>query len=288
MRNWRRITPFLAGLTQQAARRVLPLGRAAAQRALDIDPSLPEAHAELASAAVFLDYDWMLAEHHFRLAMARDPVPSTVRHWYGFFYLMPLGRIAEAIDELERSLRDDPLNVMCRTQIAVLNWTAGRYDESDHQFRRAQELDEHFWLPWLLSAACLAETNAVVQALTAAERAHALAPSDPGWVGVLAGLLSRLGDSERAGQLVLGLRDPGAYGVPLGWQMYHHVRLEFDKAAEWAEKAIEQRHPSAIPETCTSARKYFVAAGLWPRLARLLRLPEAVTAPTASGTIDKP
>jgi serine/threonine-protein kinase len=264
---------FLAGFNIEAARKVLPLARASAQRALDIDPFLPEAHAELAAVAIFLDYDWVLAEHHFRLAMARNPVPATVRHWYGFFYLMPLGRIIEAIDELQLSLRDDPLNVMCRTQLGVLNWTAGRHEESDDQFRRAQQLDERFWLAWLVSALCIAETNAVERALMASEQAHSLAPTNPICIGTLAGLLSRQGNSTRAGQLVLGLSDPNAYGVPLGWQAYHHVRLEFDKAAEWAEKAIEQRHPSAIPETCTSARRHFIASGQWPRLARLLRLP---------------
>ena len=69
----------LAGFNLEPARRVLPLARAAADRALLIDPTLPEAHSELAAVAIFLDYDWAQAGHHFRLAMARDPIPATVR-----------------------------------------------------------------------------------------------------------------------------------------------------------------------------------------------------------------
>jgi serine/threonine-protein kinase len=267
----------LSGFTLEPARTVLPLARAAAQRALEIDPLLPEAHAELAAVAAFLDYDWGSAGHHFRMAIARDPIPASVRHRHGFFYLMPLGRIAEAIEELERSLKDDPLNAMCRTQIAVLNWTAGRYEEASRQFRYAQELDERFWLVWLAPAVGQADIGAIEPAVALAERAHAVAPADPTCIGALAGLLSRQGDFERAKRLLDGLGDTDVYGAPLGLAVYHQVRQEFDQMAGWLEKAIEQRHPSALPAACTFARRRLIANGSWLRLARLLRLPEAAT-----------
>jgi hypothetical protein len=63
---------------------------------------------------------------------------------------MSLGRITEAIDELERSLKEDPLNPLCGIQLGVLNWSAGRYGEASRQFRHAQELDANFWLVWLV------------------------------------------------------------------------------------------------------------------------------------------
>src|SRR5262249_52530944 len=211
-----------AGMNVEPARSVLPLARAAAQRALDIDPSLPEAHAELAAVAIFLDYDWTRAGHHFGMAMARDPVPSTVTHWYGFFYLMPLGRITEAIHELERSLKEDPLNPVCGIQLGVLNWSAGRYGEASRQFRHAQELDANLWLAGLVPALCYANEDRNEEALAMAERAYAVAPTNPLCSGVLAGLVSRGVDSERGEQLKRGVSEGTAYGVPLGRAMYHH------------------------------------------------------------------
>ena len=53
--------------------------RSQAQKALELDPSLPEGHAMLGAVAASLEYDWKEAERHFRLAMARDPVPVNVR-----------------------------------------------------------------------------------------------------------------------------------------------------------------------------------------------------------------
>jgi serine/threonine-protein kinase len=258
----------------EPARAALPLARAAAQRALEIDPLLPEAHAELAAVATFLDYDWASAGHHFRMAMAREPVSPSVRHRHGFFYLMPLGRIAEAIQELERSLKEDPLNAMCRTRLGVLNWMAGRHDEASRHFYRAEELDERFWLSSLVMALAQAELGAIERAVVLAKRAHVLAPADPICIGALAGLLSRQGDSDRADRLLDALRDTGVYGAPLGLALYHQARMEFDKVADRVEEAIEQRHPSVLPAAYTFFRRHLIVNGSWPRLARLLRLPE--------------
>jgi serine/threonine-protein kinase len=125
-----------AGWQVETALQALPRARAFAQRSLEIDPALPEAHAELAAVALFLDYDWEIAGHHFRLAMTHGPTPATVSHLYGFYYLMPLGRIREAIARLKRSLTEDPLNTLCRTQLAVLHWEAGSHERRRHSFAR--------------------------------------------------------------------------------------------------------------------------------------------------------
>jgi serine/threonine-protein kinase len=261
-----------AGWQIETAGSALPQARAFAQRALEIDPALPEAHAEMAAVALFLDYDWETAGHHFRLAMARDPIPATVSHLYGFYYLMPLGRIQEAISELERALREDPLNPICRTQLAVLYWHAGRHDDASLQFRQVLELDENFWLALMVQALWQAELGNLEQGLGFAKRAYAVEPKNPGSVGALAGLLSRWGDPERAGLLLGELGDCSAYGVSVGLILYHCIRKEYGKAANCAEKGIEEHHPHILPATCGPQRKHFVACGEWPRLERMLRL----------------
>ncbi len=55
------------------------------------------------------------------------------------------------------------------------------------------------------------------------------------------------------------------------------------EAAEWAEKAIEQRDPNIIPATCGPNRKFFRSAGRWPALARGLNLPETATGQSDEG-----
>ena len=83
------------------------MARAAEETALHIDPSLPEAHALLGVCAD-IDYDWKEAERHWRSAMAREPVSHDVRFWYGNHYLLPVGRTAEAVGVMAKSLEDDP------------------------------------------------------------------------------------------------------------------------------------------------------------------------------------
>jgi hypothetical protein len=64
--------------------------------ALDIDPSLPEAQAALGVIAAVHDYNWKEADGYFRQAMARDPIPPHIRHTYGFWYLLAIGRPQDA------------------------------------------------------------------------------------------------------------------------------------------------------------------------------------------------
>jgi eukaryotic-like serine/threonine-protein kinase len=268
----------LAALNLMQARDALPLARAAAQRALEFDPSLPEAHAGVATVAMFLDYDWTEAGRHFRLAMAGDAVPASVSHFYGFFYLLPLGRVQEAIGELERALKEDPLNVQCQTQLAILYWMAGRSDDASAHFRQALELDENFWLALLVRGISHAQAGRIEDALPFAEKAYSVAPRNAGGIGELAGVLWRLGDRDRSDALIRQLGDGEAFGAPVGFLIYHLIRQEIDKAADWAEKAIDQRDPNAIPGVCGPNRKLFAAAGRWPALARKMNLAE-----TASG-----
>jgi hypothetical protein len=125
----------------------------------------------------------------------------------------------------------------------------------------------------MVQAVWQAELDNIEQALAFAERAYAVEPENPGSVGALAGVLARGGDRERAGQLLGELGDFSTYGVSIGLQIYHYIRKEFDKAADWAEKGIKEHHPHILPSTCGPIRKHYVACGEWPRLARLLRLP---------------
>src|SRR5260370_1028262 len=100
-------------------REAMPLGRSAAQKALEIDASLREAQAALGNIAATYDYDWEEAGRRFGLAMAREPVPPDVRCNYGFFYLLPMGRAREAVHEYPRALEEDPLRLLTRVELAL-------------------------------------------------------------------------------------------------------------------------------------------------------------------------
>ncbi|MDQ3173936.1 MAG: tetratricopeptide repeat protein [Acidobacteriota bacterium] len=88
-----------------------PQTKAAAQRAVEIDPTLAEGHTFLAFSFAVYDFNWAEAEREFKRAIELDPHNSPARFRYGQIYLAPLGRSDEAITEVKRALEIEPLDL---------------------------------------------------------------------------------------------------------------------------------------------------------------------------------
>ena len=246
---------------------VIPIARQRALEALQIDPALAEPHALLGLIAATVTYDWPEAASRFQLATVRHPVTPYVR-WLHGQYLNQIGRSDEAVDEMERMLRQDPLHVLCRSQLSGCLHAMGRRDDASRHLRQVLEIDEDFWVAHWYRAISGALDGVLPEARIAAERAYSLMPTDMN-AGLLAGILSREGDSRRAEALLVDLREGGdGYGMPMAWFTYHLARLEIDQAAASIEKAIEQHDQRAaygLPYLRTMSR--------WPALAKKLNLP---------------
>jgi TolB-like protein/Tfp pilus assembly protein PilF len=228
------------------AREAMPLAREAARKALDIDPSLPDARAVLGVIAGVYDYDWAEAERQFKWAMASDPIPPLVRHWYGFFFLGLIGRFEEAIVQNQRALQQDPLNLAFRLSLAMSLRAAGRMADAEMELRQILEIDPRFSLAlMLLSIDCWARGR-LPEAIALAEEAYQLAPSNPQIVGLIAGLVTLTGDLIRAETFLQQLGSGEACGASLGLCLFNVVRGDLEHAVDWVEKAIEQRHPQAV------------------------------------------
>jgi tetratricopeptide (TPR) repeat protein len=103
--------------------------RAAAERAIQLDPLLAEAHSALGTAYA-RNGQWDLAERSFRRAIEIDPSLSTTRHAFARFVLWPLGRMDEAVREARAGADNDPLSPRARHELAEALLSAGRYDEA--------------------------------------------------------------------------------------------------------------------------------------------------------------
>ena len=223
------------------ANRALPMIRSIAGRALELDPSLPDAHAMLGIVAACLEYDWKEADARFRLAMSRDPVPIYVRLYYSL-YLLLIGRPAEAIEQTELGLREDPLNLTAQSNRAFFLAAAGRDEEAAEGLREVLELNPAMVLAQLGLAGLHATRGEFDQAMALCKRAYTAAPL-PSAIGWLAALLKRSGDARGAEELLRDLPPGEAFGVPRGLAAYHWVLRDFDAEADWIEKAIDQHDP---------------------------------------------
>jgi serine/threonine protein kinase/Tfp pilus assembly protein PilF len=119
-------------------------GKAAAEKALQLDDSLAEAHASLAYAKQNYDWDFAGAEREFRRAIELNPNYSAAHQWYAAF-LTNMGRHEEAIAEAKRALEIDPLSVNINTAVGVVYYFARQFDRAAEQLKKAIELDPNFY-----------------------------------------------------------------------------------------------------------------------------------------------
>ena len=118
--------------------------KAAAKRALEIDPTLAEAHTFLAYSLAVYDWNWVEAEREFKRAVELDPNNSTTHFRYGQIYLAPLGRFEEAIAEVKRALEIEPLDLNIGGDLSWVYFSAREYDRALEQGKKTHELEPNF------------------------------------------------------------------------------------------------------------------------------------------------
>ena len=112
--------------------------------------------------------------------------------------------------------------------------------------RKVLEVDENFPLALDTLGAICAQQGRFEEALSLTERAYGFTPWASPTVGQLAALLVRSGETNRANTLLEKLRSGEVCGAPAGLALFHAMRGEFDRAVEWAERAVEERHPLLV------------------------------------------
>ncbi|MBZ5603701.1 MAG: tetratricopeptide repeat protein [Acidobacteriia bacterium] len=130
---------YLAENFVVAPREVMPKAKAAAEKAVELDPNSAEAHTSL--GAVKLDYDWDVdaAQRELRRALEINPGFGWARHWYAHS-LEAQSRVEDAMKEMQAALALDPLNVPISWDYGNELVVLGRYDEAEQHLKKADEL----------------------------------------------------------------------------------------------------------------------------------------------------
>lgn len=116
-----------------------PRAKAAAERALSLDPNMVEAIGALADIALYHDWDWVKAEEYFRRALKLNP-NSAMTHYHYAWMLALFNRLDEAIAEHKRAQEIDPLRPVHTAWLGGLYNYVGRYDEAIAEAKKALEL----------------------------------------------------------------------------------------------------------------------------------------------------
>jgi TolB-like protein/thioredoxin-like negative regulator of GroEL len=116
-----------------------PKEKAAAIKAIALDEALPEGHVQLAQAAMDLDWDWATEGKEFKRALELNPNSAAVR-WAYSNYLERMGRLPEAISELQLALQLDPISSRAYHNTAFGYYFARQYDQALLQMQHASAL----------------------------------------------------------------------------------------------------------------------------------------------------
>ena len=222
------------------ARQYYALGRAAANRALELDSSCAEAHAVLGNLQADAR-DLKGAEEHFQQALRLDPNYATAHHWYGR-YLLLHGKREKALSEFLAAADLDPLSAVIRTSVAQWYYVAHDFDRAVLESRKVIEDFPEFPPARNTLVAVLFLKGRYEEALVEIEKARALQPEDPlATLDMKAYAYARLGRTEDARQIVARFQEEKRQGksvdAPLGF-VYLGLR-EYDKAFDLFESLVD-------------------------------------------------
>jgi TolB-like protein/DNA-binding winged helix-turn-helix (wHTH) protein len=173
----------------------MPKAKAAAAKALELDPNLAEAHTSMALVKLFYEWDWPAAEAEFKRAIELNPNYPTAHHGYAVLLMTVYGRKDEAIEEANRALELDPLSIPLNNIVALLLSDAGRNDETIERAGKLHELNPKMVEPYAYMSSAYEAKGSFNQAVEASLKAHELG-------GMSAPELARLREAYAKGGIV--------------------------------------------------------------------------------------
>ena len=177
-----------------------------AQRAVEIDPGLAEAHASIGWNRFWHDWDWPGAEAAFRQAILLNPSESNAHFGYSQL-LETLGRDAEAIEQLRIARELDPLSIILLTLESGSLFAAGKRDEARQRLQRVFDIEPDFWVAHMARAGMQRAEGKTPEAIESLERADRFADGSSQAAAALGSLLARTGARDRALQVLARLDD---------------------------------------------------------------------------------
>src|SRR5215813_4207705 len=213
-----------------------------ALRALEIDPSLGEAHASLAWVNAWYERDFATAEKGFERAVELNPRYPAAHYFFGFFLAL-MGRYEEAYTELQRALRLDPLSGVMHWGMGMVFWSSRRYDQAIEQAERSLELDPtfagaHALLGWAYPHKSLHEL-----AIASLRRAVQISQGATQYIGSLGEAYAKAGHNSEAQKILHQLNDLSKqrYVTPYMLARIHAGLGEHDHALRWLETGCQGR-----------------------------------------------
>ena len=216
-----------------------PKAKAAAGKALEIDPGLAEAHAAMAFAQFYFDWDWHGAQTSFQKAMRANPNYAPALQWYGEF-LHAMGRLEESEAAFRRALEMDPFSLALNDDLGWVLLSRKQTDAAIEQFLKTQRLNPA-WYSGLAFA--LARAGRTAEALRELEQIQKLSGQNIALIETRGYAHALAGNRVRALEALADLRARarGSHVSPYSLALIQTALGEKHKALDELERALAQR-----------------------------------------------
>ena len=215
--------------------------KAAAQRALELDDSLAEAHTALAALKCVVEYDWKGSELECQRALQLKP-NYAVAHWQYGWLLISIGHLDDALRELQRAVELDPLSPAITLDVNVPYTLKKDYDMAIAQCRKALELDPSFYLPHFVLGWIALQRGDYANSIEEYRVAQTM-ETQPVITGFLGYAYAKSGQRDNAIKALEELNQLAGHRFvsPFCQALIYLGLGENGKAIDWLEKAYEGR-----------------------------------------------
>jgi len=225
-----------------SAAQAAPKAKAAALRALELDPSLAEAETSLATVSFNYDWDWNSAAAGFAKSIKDNPSYATAYQRYSL-YLMAMGRPQDSVEQINKARELDPLSISINFSLGWRFYMARQYDRAIQQLRNTLEMDPSYELPHLVLGLAYVQKGEFGLALPELRKAVELSRGTPLMISALAYAYARSGNKAEAERLLgnLILESKRQYVSPYYFAVVYVGLREPEGAMDWLEKAFADR-----------------------------------------------
>ena len=225
-----------------ASKELFPQAKAAAIRALELDPDLAEAHIALGWIEFFFDWDWNAAENEFRKAIELSPNNADAHR--GFAHLSSnLGRGDEAIAEGRRARELDPLSLLTNALEGQFLFYAGHDDEAILRLRKSLEIEPDFWIAHNILGRVYARQGRYDEAIGEFRKAIEFAGGANEPVTQLGYALAKSGRREQAKETLKELKVSAtkSYVPAYNFAVIYNGLGDKEQALKYLEKSFQER-----------------------------------------------
>jgi serine/threonine-protein kinase len=235
----------------------MPKAKAAAQKAVDADPSLAEAYTSRAFVRLSYDWDWLGAQNDFQQALKLNPKYPTAHQWYAS-YLMQMGKFSLAKAEIEEAHKLDPLSPIISANTGLYSYYEHNYDDAIAKYKLTLQSDPDFWVArhYLALAyvqkgmhqEAIAELRKLIKAPESGPVPEKVIEAESEASASLGFVYGRAGKQAEARAILnqLDTLSKRRYVSPLYFAIVYAGLKDNDKAMEYLNKAFDARHPGLV------------------------------------------